>query len=198
MAQTTITAGDATSGGIVATGGNDGTMVLQTGPAGSKVNALAIDAAGTPTFIKQPIVPVQSMVRLNTANGYGSTNTKIRRFTNTVTNQGTDITYADSATLGASFTINTSGVYAISYSDQFSAQDQLGLSLNTTQPTIAIYSLTNASEILVDTSNTTANGVGCAAWTGYLVSGSVVRPHTGGVSSGSTVKAEQFTITRIA
>ena len=41
----------------------------------------------------------KSMVRLNTANGYGSTNVCIRRFTNVVTNQGSDITYVDSATL---------------------------------------------------------------------------------------------------
>ena len=59
MAQTIITAGDATSGGIVAAGGNDGTMVLQTGAAGSKVNALAIDAAGNATFygaVNQPMI----------------------------------------------------------------------------------------------------------------------------------------------
>ena len=38
-----------------------------------------------------------SMVRLNTSNGYGSTNVKIRRFTNIITTQGSDITYVDSA-----------------------------------------------------------------------------------------------------
>jgi hypothetical protein len=73
-----------------------------------------------------------SEVRLNTVNGFGSTNTMIRRFTNTTINTGTDITYADSATLGATFTINTAGVYAISYSDSFAASADMGLSLNST------------------------------------------------------------------
>ena len=63
----------------------------------------------TGTFTGAVTTPL-SYVRLNTANGYGSTNTKIRRFTNIVNNVGTDITYADSATLGNTFTINANGV----------------------------------------------------------------------------------------
>ena len=55
MAQTIITAGDATSGGIVAAGGNDGTMVLQTGPAGGKVNALALDSTGKVSLVGQTV-----------------------------------------------------------------------------------------------------------------------------------------------
>ena len=42
----------------------------------------------------------QNEVRLEVGNGSGSTNTKIRRFTTAVTNTGTAMTYADSATLG--------------------------------------------------------------------------------------------------
>jgi hypothetical protein len=45
MTQTIITAGDATNG-LVQAAGNDGTLVIQTGPNGAKVNALSIDAAG--------------------------------------------------------------------------------------------------------------------------------------------------------
>jgi hypothetical protein len=47
MTQNIITAGDASTPGLqVQGGGNDGTLVLQSGPAGAKVNALTIDAAG--------------------------------------------------------------------------------------------------------------------------------------------------------
>jgi hypothetical protein len=42
---------------------------------------------------------------LNTVNGYGSTNTCIRRFTNLTNSIGSDVLYQDSASLGASFTI---------------------------------------------------------------------------------------------
>jgi hypothetical protein len=51
MTQNTITAGDAVAP-IAFAGGNDGTLVLQTGAAGSKVNAVSYAADGTPTFLK--------------------------------------------------------------------------------------------------------------------------------------------------
>ena len=141
--------------------------------------------------------PPQSMVRLNTANGYGSTNTCIRRFTNVVTNQGADITYADSATLGASFTINTNGVYAISYNDQFSGSSDMGVTLNTATPTSRI-SACAVSEIVASVYTPAANLAGCAAAVVYLPAGSVIRAHAFTSASGSTTTMCQFTITRVA
>lgn len=137
-----------------------------------------------------------SMVRLNTANGYGSTNTKIRRFTNTVTNTGSDITYADSAANGASFTINTPGVYAISYSDIFNAQAANGISLNSSQLTTAIQSITVADRLCVaDTGGSSFSAT--VATTIYLSAGAVVRAHTNGAAD-SVPALAQFTITRVA
>ena len=143
-----------------------------------------------------PVFP--SMVRLNTANGYGSTNTKIRRFTNTVTNQGTDITYADSATLGASFTINTNGVYAISYTDCTNSLNwNAGISLNTTTPTTNIQSCA-VGEILAATFISTADVATNVGWTGYLTASSVIRAHNAGGTVGANPNTVQFTITRVA
>jgi hypothetical protein len=51
MTQNIITPGGA-SDPLAFTGGNDGTLVLQTGPSGAKVNALAFASDGTPTFLK--------------------------------------------------------------------------------------------------------------------------------------------------
>jgi len=136
-----------------------------------------------------------SMVRLNTVNGYGSTNTKIRRFTNTVTNQGTDITYADSASLGATFTINTAGVYAVSYTDSFNTSTEAGLSLNSTQLATNL-SLITYADILSVTSNTGVNWNAVSQFTGYLAAGAVIRPHTHGAGTG-TLKT-LFTITRVS
>lgn len=138
-----------------------------------------------------------SMVRLNTANGYGSTNTRIRRFTTVVTNQGSDITYADSATLGGSFTINTSGVYALQYNDQFTVLTTMGWSLNTTAPTTSILTIPIA-EILSITDTIAANNVGGTTWVGYLPSGSVVRCQTTGNLSGTNPNGCQVTVTRAA
>jgi hypothetical protein len=136
-------------------------------------------------------------VRLNTANGYGSTNTQIRRFTNIDENVGSDITYADSATNGASFTINASGVYAISYTDQYSGQGSVGISKNSNQLTTSINTITASHRIgFVTTSQ--ANLVNGFTWVGKLTAGDVIRPHDSGVTTGTTTTGCQFTIVRIA
>lgn len=138
-----------------------------------------------------------SMVRLNTANGYGSTNTKIRRFTNTVTNTGSDITYSDSAANGASFTINTTGKYAISHTDQFTTGGgHVGISINSTQLTTNIGSIT-AAHIGATSYITNANEPGCASVTMDLTAGDVVRCHTNGEAAGTLTNATQFCITRV-
>lgn len=138
-----------------------------------------------------------SCVRLNTANGYGSTNNKIRRFSNVVLNQGSDISYADSAALGASFTINTSGMYAISYNDQFNGTEIVGLSLNSTQPTVAIQNIA-ANDILTLEITSAANYPASVSTTAYLVAGDIVRPHAEGSPSGSHTSNCQFTIARVS
>lgn len=196
---TIITAGDA-SNGIQASSGNDGALTIQTGAAGSKVDAIAMDTNGQAT-LKQPSKlaagATVSMVRLNTSNGYGSTNTVIRRFTNVAVNTGSDITYADSSTLGATFTINTAGVYAVSYADQFSSASSIGLSLNSTQLTTSIAGITAADKLSEMDSAGINYSVACS-WAGYLSAGSVVRAHTQGVSSGANTGIGKFTIVRIA
>ena len=182
----------------------DGTAKLARGAAGNLGDVLTVDASSNVAVPQNLTVAgkisqttAQSMVRLNTANGYGSTNTVIRRFTNTTTNQGADITYADSATLGATFTINTNGVYAISYTDNFTASSAVGLSLNSTALTTAPQVLAVAEILAI--AFTISNGLtAVAAWTGYLPSGSIVRAQTQGTAVGTSVNAVQFTITRVA
>lgn len=137
-----------------------------------------------------------SMVRLNTANGYGSTNTMIRRFSNTVSTIGSDVTYADSATLGASFTVNSDGIYYISYTDQFLSPSDFGLSKNTTQPTTSIVSLSNISERLAMVQNSTSGYTQEVCWSGFLNKGDVVRPHGDGTTTGSQPGRASFTIAK--
>lgn len=140
---------------------------------------------------------ITSTVRLNTANGYGSTNTAIRRFTTVVTNQGTDITYADSATNGATFTINKTGMYAISYNDQFNSASQVGISLNSNQLTTGISAITTSAILSISTTSgaNLSNYCGTAV---YLVAGDVIRAHTAAVPTGTSTTQCQFTITRVS
>ena len=153
------------------------------------------NVAGVKTFTSMPVLPSLGLVRLNTANGYGSTNTKIRRFTNTVTNQGSDITYADSATNGASFTINKAGRYAISYTDNFNAAASLGISLNSAQLTTNVDSIT-LSTLLAHANIQTINTPNTISVTLELAANDVIRPHTNGTAVGTGVVL--FTITRVS
>ena len=121
-----------------------------------------------------------SMVRLHTGNGHGSTNNKIRRFSTTVDNLGTSITYTDSATDGSSFTINKTGIYHLNYNDARAAGGaQIGLSLNSTELTTAIQTIT-AADILQTMYTSGANLEGSVSWSGILNRGDVVRVHTDG------------------
>ena len=139
----------------------------------------------------------QSVVRVNTANGVGSTNTAIRRFTTTVASAGSDITYADSATLGASFTINTDGVYAINYTDQSgTSQYGFGISLNSAQLTTSIVTITAAGRLAIAyTANNAAPTI--ASVVIPLSAGDVIRPHNDLVATNGTAALSQFIITRI-
>jgi hypothetical protein len=169
----------------------NGTMKLARGNVGATTqDILTVDADGR---VAHNVA--MGCIRLNTANGYGSTNTKIRRFTNVVLNQGADVTYADSATLGGSFTVNKTGVYAISYSDSFASSQHFGLSLNSAQLTTDIQSITAANILKIGVTGG-AGSPQTVSDTVYLTAGDVVRAHTTGISASGA--AAQFTITRVA
>lgn len=104
-------------------------------------------------------------------NGQGSTNTEIFRFTNIETNVGGDITYADSATLGASFTINTAGVYALYLQGRASGVgEQWFAVLNA-----SAFTSGTSTNTLMHWEQSVANTVQCGTTTTYLAAGDVVR-----------------------
>jgi hypothetical protein len=177
--------GVAVTGTLSATGAVSGTTGTFTGAV----------SGTTGTFTGAVTTPL-SYVRLNTANGYGSTNTKIRRFTNIVNNVGTDITYADSATLGGTFTINTAGVYSVSYSDQFTTAVTMGISINSTQLTTGITSIA-VSDVLSASATAFAGYASVASGVFYAAATSVIRAHTDTGVTGATPTACQFTIARV-
>lgn len=152
--------------------------------------------AGSIRPVDTQVGALPSMVRVNTQNGYGSTNTVIRRFLNTTVNQGSDITYADSATLGASFTINANGVYAVTYADGFGSGVNLGISLNTTVPTTTFILIPIAEQISAVTSAGSNQPTSCSV-TQYFPAGSIIRPHASGAGP-SAYTNTTFSVTRVA
>lgn len=125
-------------------------------------------------------------VIVDTGNGHGGTNTKIRRFTNTRLNQGSSITYADSAGNGGSFTINEDGVYAVTYCEENDAGvTQIGISVNGSALTTDINSITYAQgkRAVVEIGS---GSFGTVSWTGRLAASDIVRAHTDGAPGAST------------
>ncbi len=140
-------------------------------------------------------VKSRSEVYLCNGNGHGSTNTKIRRFTTTVLNYGTDITYADSSTAGASFTINTDGVYAIHYTDKNSgALHQIGASKNSNQLTTSITGISDAT--ILGMAEALADNIASMSVQFYAVAGDIVRPHTDGAVNNTNVYS-RFRIVKV-
>ncbi len=136
-----------------------------------------------------------SSVRVDTANGYGSAGTKIRRFSNVRDSIGVDVEYLDSATNGASFTVKSAGIYDISYSDQFNVACTLGISKNASSLTTIIGSLPNQN-ILAISSPSATNFSMSASWQGYLVAGDIIRAHSDGQLTGATNVAT-FTMSKV-
>lgn len=137
-----------------------------------------------------------SEVWLETGNGFGSTNTRIRRFTNSVVNTGSDITYADSATLGATFTINQDGIYAIDAVDSNTAAAfKHGISVNSNQLTTDIGIIT-ASHRLGFAHTSAANFFTQVSAVARLSSGDVVRAHSQTGTNGAT-SGVMFRITQL-
>lgn len=127
-----------------------------------------------------------NQVRLATGNGNGSTNVPIRRFATQIASTGNAILYADSVTLGATFTIQEPGTYSINYSDSNSGSDAMGVSLNSNQLTTSIQSITTSNVLTIAGLSPTLTS--CASWTGRLIAGDVVRPHNsvGGLNGTGT------------
>lgn len=122
-------------------------------------------------------------VTVHTGNGYGSTNNKIRRYTTALVNTGTAITYADSAENGATFTINTPGVYSLAVQDIDSdANGICGISKNSTELTTAITSIAVSNQLAYAM---VAHYSGTVSVVCRLSAGDVIRSHGNGTCDGT-------------
>jgi len=137
-----------------------------------------------------------SSVVIDTPTGHGSSGTKVRTFTSgNVTTIGTDITYASDTTNGDTFTVNTAGVYAISYSDSRAATTAtIGISLNATTTT-TVWSLVQAN--LLGYTETGAAVTGQVSTTVRLSATDIIRAHDDGNADGTAVY-HQFRIEKIS
>lgn len=154
-------------------------------------------------LVSEKVIPVQlgdrSEIFVTEGNGQGSTNTVIRRFSNVLIERGSSISYTDSATDGALFKINQDGCYSMNYQDGVtSGSINSGISLNSSQLTTAIGSITSADCIgLMGLSSTVlTQSISATLW---LNAGDEIRVH-GEVSGNyyTTGNECRFRITKVS
>lgn len=138
-------------------------------------------------------------VLLHSPNGYGSTNTYIRRFTTALVNTGDALTYADSASLGASITVNEAGIYRVSCSDNIGAGTIIGygVSKNSTQLTTGILTITAANRMCAGTV-LGANAVNQVSTDIYCAAGDVLRHHGSGTTANDTSALSIFGVLKLS
>ena len=138
--------------------------------------------------------PSGQVLELQQGAGTGSTNTRIRYFTNTITDRGNVyFDYENSATLGFSATFKRDAIVTVSYSDQNSSSLQMGISLNSTQLTTDIQSITSADVMVMGTSFAAAPSSVTKRF--RVSSGDVIRPHIRGTGWANSLSATNFSIT---
>jgi len=147
-----------------------------------------------------------SYVIVSTPNGYGS-GSVVRRWSTVQANVGSDITYADSnSNDGGHFTINTTGVYSISYTDRniSNATSRFGITVNdsNTNHGVGIDSMTYANGYRILTQSGlygAVNAFSSVSITLRLTAGDVVRAQGGSNNQADSTDAfSTFSITRVS
>lgn len=135
---------------------------------------------------------------VNTASGYGSdTNNKIVKFTNVEIESGF-VDFVQDAAEGDHFEILKDGVYSIFACINFSAGARdMGISLNSTQLTTTITSISQADRLAITRSPDEANTTGSVTVARRLSVGDLVRVHTDEGAIGSADDQCKFSIVRL-
>jgi hypothetical protein len=173
----------------------------------AKVDSITNKAgSGAPDFpngVTTKGASVDSEIVLHTGSGHGSPGTKIRTFTTVQVNIGSALTLTQSVADGDSVTINTDGIYTITYSDRIngSTSGRMGISINASSLSTDIDSLA-ASEVLAyefmgeAAANTQGDSTSVSV-TRRLSAGDIIRPHDEGNNNNTDVGSSRFTVTQL-
>lgn len=137
-----------------------------------------------------------SVVLVETGNGHGSTNNKIRLLTTTTINTGAAFTVAHNATLGTSVTINEPGVYAFHARDfrggangAFAlTKNAAGAELTTSYAAMARTRYVGGMDVIENTAGQQMHLVA----TDRINAGDIIRMHTNGSSDGTSSGVSLF------
>lgn len=142
-------------------------------------------------------IPFRDEVSLYTSNAYGSSATKIVRFTTVAQNAGSSLTLTQSAANGDSVTVNVTGLYFVQAEVPSSDADrEYGITVNQSNLTDSIGSVT-ATQVLAADSGTGSRRTNCATLT-YLAAGDVIRVCTDAGTLVTTAGHGRFRVVRVA
>lgn len=161
------------------------------GSSKSRVGAAYNNAASDLVSSKKNGKARITTARYHTLNGYGSSSTAILKFTTEVLAPDTDqvIYIVNSALLGLTITAITHCTLSIDISVNFDAAIVFGVSLNSTQLTTSIISITD-SDIIQIAQTAGAGAYGTVHVSNLvLMPGDVVRPHAGGGAATAAVSS---------
>jgi hypothetical protein len=160
---------------------NDALSTVDLVQVGDTIEVEGTNSTGKWEFINERIA---SQLRLHTYAGVGSVETAIIRFTTVVENYGNYFienhsTGYNGNTEGLKIIIQRSGKYGFSISGykESGVITYVGLSLNTTNTTQSIISIPATERLAIDGMDGIDGRTGCAAWTGYLQKGDIIRAH---------------------
>lgn len=145
---------------------------------------LSLDASNIQTgTISTSVLPTPSSTQiwLNKGIGYGSTNTKIRRYQNVQVNDATWGTLTQSGTDGDSVTITEAGVYEVSKADvRVGGSCSFGMTVNTATPTVSINSVSMAAGERIAWTQGADGLFNFCSGIVFCSPGDIIRPHDDG------------------
>lgn len=204
VAANTVALSNYVAGGIVYSSASTIVSIA----AGTSGQALLSGGAGVPTWgSASGYTPPTTEIVVTTSNGVGSTagTNKIIRWTNTtVNNGGSDLTYADSSTLGGTITVNTTGLYATSVScdSKFGSAENHGVGITRNASSLTVDpSLVAAAEMICFNDQYLDSGSGetlasCSA-VRQMAATDVLRVHIFQILAPSTAAKCIWSVTRI-
>lgn len=143
----------------------------------------------------------QCQISYDSGNGFGSTNTSVRRFSNSRYSTGSCGTWADSAANGGAFTVSSggAGIYSIEWHDTVTVPPGIvGIFVNGTNGAGNARTSTYAQGLRALSATGSASQSAVVNWTGWLNVGDVVwfQSSSGGLDTTTTAQS-MFTIAQV-
>ena len=123
---------------------------------------------------------ITSQFRLNTYDGFGTTDTCIAYFSNVVSSTGNMHTLENNSSTGCIVTINKSGNYSFGFAmnyGAFTTTADFGLSLNSTETSTGISSINEDDILSISSAVTNVVNGSTVSYTGYFKKNDMIRTH---------------------